>query len=153
MVALEICRTSLAWVSLNATWARMVELNSLHTVNLLKRDLKEVGALLQMPTITSSINHLLPQASRTTTHTRTLALTNKVTKFPIMAEHLMEHLHRVHLSSTVVSMMPSHLVLHHMVSMVRMISSSRATVKVRLRPVMVKDSHLDTTKVVATEVD
>jgi hypothetical protein len=131
----------------------MAELNNLDTVNLLKA----VGELLQTPTTTSNTNSLtktrLLQASQTTTHTRTLALTNKATKFLIMVEHLTEHLHRVHLSSTAANMTLSNLVLRRMDSMVRMISNSnRATVKV-LHPVMVKDSLLDTTKEVVTEVE
>jgi hypothetical protein len=107
--------------------------------------------VLHLPTTTSNINSLtsllLLQASRTTTHTHILALTNKVTKFPIMVEHPMEHLPRVHLSSTAGS---TTLNLRHLDNTEVMTSNIMAKV---LHLAMVRDNHLDTTKEVAIEVE
>jgi hypothetical protein len=148
MVVLEICKMSLVWVSLNAIWTRMVQLNSLDTTNLLKRLLNLVG-VLHLPTTTSNINSLtsllLLQASRTTTHTHILALTNKATKFPIMVEHPMEHLHLVHLSSMAISTVLSLRRLDNTEVMTNNIS--------KVLPVMVRDNHLDITKEAAIEVE
>jgi hypothetical protein len=153
MVVLETCRMSLVWVSPNAIWTLMVQLNILDTTNLLKRLLNLVG-VLHLRTTTSNTNSLisplLPQASRTTTHTHILALTNKGTKFPIMVELPMEHLLLDLLSSSAASTMLSHLALRRLDNMEVMTSNIKAKV---LHLTMAKDNHLDTTKEAAIEVE
>jgi hypothetical protein len=62
----------------------------------------------------------------------------------------MEHLHRVHLSTTAVSTTLSHLALRRLDNMEVMTSNIKAKV---LHLTMAKDNHLDTTKEAAIEVE
>lgn len=143
MAVLETCRMSLAWVSLNEAWTRLVQLIS---TAMAKVRLKQAGELLHLVTTTSSTNNLtsllLLQASQTTILTHTLAPISKATRFHITAEHL---------SDMATSIMLPLLALRHPDNMAAMTSnsnSSKDTAKV-LRPVTVKDNHLDITKEVA----
>jgi hypothetical protein len=132
---------SLAWVSLNAVWMRLVYPDSIIIP-------KPDGGLLNLATTASNINNLTNlthlQASPITTLTHILAPTSKATRFRTTVEHL---------SSMAVSMVLPLLVLRRLDNMAATTSiSSKDTAKV-LHPATVKDNHLDITREVVIEVN
>ena len=112
--------------------------------------LKPVGVLLHLPITTSSTSLRLLRALLTTIPMHILALTNKVTKCPMMLEHLTEHLHLDLLNNLVASTALLRQAHHHLASTADTTNSSNinSTAMVKaLRQDMTKDTRRDTTKV------